>query len=140
MRFHRYYGSPTKRRIDQFEEELVVLMQYNAIDAVTYGFRKNGQWITAVMYKAVDGELVSDDVPGSLRAIDSLDGATFGSFLSYRTAWYFLPTNERERIEGRLPFERGTGNEPTVKDGYWAEDLSYSAGGRALRRSSIRQY
>ena len=140
MRFNRYYGRLTKQRIDQFEEELIELMQYNAIDEVSYGFRKNNQWITAVKYKAIDGELVSDDVPGSLRAVEDLDGATFGSFLSYSSAWYLLPFDERQRIERRLPFERGTADEPTVKDGYWAEDLSYSAGGRALRRSSIRHY
>jgi len=140
MRFHRYYGSPSTSRIDQFDRELVELLQHNAVDEVTYGFRKNNQWITAVKYKAVDGELVADDVPGSLRAVDDLNGATFGSFLAYSTAWFALSATERERIEARLPFERGVGDEPTVQGGYWADDLSYSAGGRGLRRASIRRY
>ena len=83
MRFHRFYGRPNRTWIDDYEEELKVLMQYDAIDEITYGFRKDDQWITAVKYKAVNGYLIGDDNPGCLRAVDDLSGATFGSFLSY---------------------------------------------------------
>ena len=122
MRYHRFYGSPSQSRIDQFEEELVELLRYNAIDEVTYGFRKGNQWITAVKYKAVDGELLADDVPGALRVVD-LEGASFGSFLSYSMAWYLMSAENQKKIKAALPFER-----------------SYSAGGRGLRRSKIQRY
>lgn len=127
-------------QIDLYEEELTELMRYDAVGEVTYGFRKDGEWITAAKYRAVDGSLVADDLPGALRAGFDVTGASFCSFLSYSDAWFNLSAAEREQIESRLPFSRGTGNEPTVKYGYWSQDLSYSAGGRALQRSSIRRY
>ena len=115
-------------------------MQYDAIDEVTYGFKKDGKWITAVRYKAINGTLITDDTPGGLRAGFSVAGASFGSFLSYGSGWNALSQAERDRIRSRLPFQRSDGDEPTVRDGYWSQDRGYAAGGYGLQRSSIRRY
>jgi len=140
LRFHGFYGRPSLVNIDEYEEELVELLKHDAIDHVTYGFKKNGEWVTAVKYHAVSGALISDDLPGRLRAGASVDGAHFTSFLSYSSSWWNRSESDKERIRGLLPFRRSTGEEPGVKDGYWAQDLNYAAGGRGLSRSSIRQW
>ena len=140
MRFRRFYDEPTSTRIDNYEKELAVLLRYDVLDEVTYGFRKNKKWVTAVKYRAVDGELVADDNPGSLRAVSDCSGASFYSFLSYNGNWDKLSSVQKERIEDQLPFSRGTGTEPDIDGGYWVDDLGYSAGGRGLRRSKIQRY
>lgn len=140
MRFRRYYDKPTLTRIDDYEAELAVLLKHNVLDEVTYGFRKNKKWVTAIKYRAVDGELVADDNPGSLRAISDCNAASFYSFLSYNGNWDRLSSTKKEEIRKQLPFKRGSGSEPDVDGGYWVEDLGYSAGGRGLRRSKIQRY
>ena len=50
-----------------------------------------------------------------------------------------LTREQREDFARRLPFQRTVGAEPSVS-GYWSRDLTYSAGGRALDRASLRSY
>ena len=59
MRFRRYYGKPALSSIDEYEEELVVLLKHDVLKEVAYGFRKNGKWITAIKYQAIDGQLIA---------------------------------------------------------------------------------
>lgn len=139
-RLNRFYGRPSVSRIEQFEAELVGLVQVDAIDEITYGFKKDGEWITAVKYKSVDGALISDGMPGQLRAGFDVANAAFSSFLSYSDTWFALSEAEREEIEAGLPIQRTNASEPGVKNGYWTRDLDYSAGGRALLRSRIQSY
>jgi hypothetical protein len=140
QRFHRFYGRPPIEWINNYEQEVVELMQHDAIDEVTYGFKKNGQWVTAVKYKAVNGTLITDDSPGGLRAGFDVEDAGFGSYLVYSSAWDALNQTERERIRLRLPFRRTDGDEPAVLNGYWSQNRGYAAGGYGLQRSSIRRY
>lgn len=140
LRFRDFYGKPLFLDIDDYEGELVELLKHDAINHVTYGFKRNGEWIAAVKYHAVNGALISDDLPGRLRAGADVAGANFTSFLSYSSSWCNRSEADKERIRKLLPFRRITGHEPGVKNGYWSQDLNYVAGGRGLSRSSIRQW
>ena len=140
LRFRDFYGRPSVLEIDDYEAELVELLKHDMINHITYGFKKDGEWITAVKYHAVDGALIADDVPGRLRAGANVSGASFTSFLSYSNSWWNRSDTERNCIRKLLPFPRSTGEEPGVKDGYWSQDLNYVAGNRGLSRSSIRQW
>jgi hypothetical protein len=68
-----------------------------------------------------------------------VSGAGFTSFLSYTSSYFSLSQAERDTFKSGLPVQRTTGSEPPV-DGYLAADRTYSAGGRALDRSSVRSY
>jgi len=61
------------------------------------------------------------------------------SFMNYSPAYFLLSDNEKTKFESGLPVQRTTGSEPTV-NGYLASDRTYSAGGRALDRFSVRSY
>ncbi|HET7577064.1 MAG TPA: hypothetical protein VFK19_10955 [Sphingomicrobium sp.] len=138
-RFQRFYNYPSDMKIDQFEAELVGLLKHEAVDYVVYGFKRNALWTPAsVRYHAVSGKLIADDDPGKIRPGVNIVGASFASFLSYSASWFLKPLAERERIEAELPFQRSTGDSPGLEQGYWANDLGYSAGGRGLGRSSVR--
>lgn len=141
-RMQRLYGQPSDRQITQFEEEAVAMMKAGYLADVTYGFKRNGQWIEPTLkYAARDlaGASAGDDDPGRVLPGKDISGATFGSFMNYSTAYFLLSDTEKTKFEGDLPVQRTTSSEPTI-NGYLASDRTYSAGGRALDRSSVRSY
>lgn len=142
MRFQRFYGFPTTAAIDDYEEELVQLLKHDVVREVTYGFKRNDKWTVAtVRYEAhSDGSLSTDDDPGKIRPGHNTEGAYFTSFLSYNDRWWELSPSERQRIREDCPFQRTSGESPQLESGYWSNDLSYSAGGRGLGRSSVREW
>ena len=52
------------------------------------------------------------------------------SYMTHSAAW---------DTANRLPFQRGGAPEPGV-NGYLSDDRTYSSGGRALNRASVRSY
>lgn len=141
-RIQRLYGHPSDDVIADYEAEAVALMKAGYLDHVTYGFQRGGSWIEPTLrYTSRDlaGDSANDDDPGRIRPGKDVSGASFTSFLSYSNAYYLASDTERETFKTGLPFKRGTGNEPPVS-GYLANDRVYSAGGRALDRSTVRSY
>lgn len=139
-RIQRFYKSPSNQEIIDYEEELVQLLKGGYLKSVTYGFKRKGSWIEpSLTYTAQDllGMSANDDDPGHIRPNRSVAGAHFTSFLSYSAAWRELTSDEKETFKSSLPFRRSNGIAPPV-DGYLEQDRSYSAGGRALNRSSVR--
>ena len=68
-----------------------------------------------------------------------ISGASFYNYLTYSTAWDALPQSEKDAFKRRMPFYRTNATQPTV-NGYLVNDKTYSAGGRALGRASVRAY
>ena len=139
-RIQRLYGQPDDSRIAAYESEIVELLKEGYLKVVTYGFRHDGKWIEpALRYTARElaGFAANDDDPGRVRPGANIDGASFGSFLSYSAAWDNLSATARDAFQKRLPFQRGDAAEPPV-NGYLSDDLTYSSGGRALSRASVR--
>ena len=78
-----------------------------------------------------------DDDPGRVRPGANTSGAIFHSYLTYGPRWGNTTAAERDAFARRLPFRRNGAPEPGI-DGYLADDRTYSAGGRALSRASLR--
>jgi hypothetical protein len=139
-RIQRLYGWPCDREIAEYEEEAVAMMKAGYLGTVTYGFKRNGFWIEPTLkYSARDlaGTSANDDDPGRIRPGKDVSGASFTSFMTYSDAFFSLSQAARDAFKGGLPIFRVTGSEPPV-DGYMDPDRIYSAGGRALDRSSVR--
>ncbi len=142
-RMQRLYGVPTDQRIAAFEEEVVQLLRHGYLGTVTYGLRRNGEWIEPTLrYTAKDlANGTNDDDPGRVPAGRNVDGAEFHSYLTYSEAWDKLTDAQKQEVKAKLPLQRTTGPEPKVSAGsYFSDDKTYSAGGRALGRSSVRSY
>lgn len=141
-RFQRFYNGPNDESIDNYEGELTVLLKHDVIASVVYGFKRDGEWTeAAVRYRALPGGSLSvDDDPGKIRPGLDIAGASFTSFLSYNGNWDKLSAAEQAAIKGACPFQRSTGWAPSLEAGYWADDLSYSAGGRGLGRAMVRRW
>lgn len=141
-RLQRLYGEISDERILQFEGEVTELLRYGYLSSVTYGFWRNNCWIAPTLrYTAQD--LVqggTDDDPGRVLPGLDINGAHFHSFLTYSSAWDALTFDERLAIKRQLPLQRVSGLEPLVSNGYFADDKTYSSGGRSLGRASVRSY
>ena len=139
-RVQRHYNQPSDAVIATYEAEAVALLKAGYLGTVTYGFRRNGQWIEPTLkYTARDlaGSTANDDDPGKIRPWADITGAEFYSYLTYSATWDRLTLAQQQAFKGALPVSRGGASEPTVS-GYLEQDRSYSAGGRSLGRASVR--
>lgn len=139
-RMQRFYGKPADDKIAQYEAEIVELLHAGYLKEVTYGFRRSDAWIEPTLrYMAKDlaGMAANDDDPGRVRAGADITNASFYSYMTYTAAYVAMSATERETFQKRLPFVRGGADEPGVS-GYFVDDLTYSSGGRALIRKSVR--
>jgi hypothetical protein len=141
QRMHRFYGRPSALEIHDYEVEAVELIKGGYLREVTYGFKRNGRWIEPTLrYTARDfaGGGASDD-PGRVLPGADIREASFGSYLTYSSAWSALGPAEQQAVRTRLPFERVSAAEPGM-NGYMVSDRTYSSGGRAIDRTSLRSY
>lgn len=139
-RIQRLYGSPSDEWIRDFEAEVTALLLAGYLGTVTYGYRRDGVWIEPmIQYTAnylAGAELANDD-PGRLRPGADTTGASFYSYLTYSPAWDALTPEQRHKFKEGLPFYRVGRTEPRL-GGYVVSDKTYSGGGRALARASLR--
>lgn len=141
-RMQRFYGRPADTDIANYESEVVELLKAGYLGTLTFGFLRDSQWIEPTLrYTARDlaGMAANDDDPGRVLPGRDVSGATFYNYLTYSATWDALPANQKDEFERRLPFCRTTATPPTV-NGYLVDDKTYSAGGRALSRASVRSY
>ena len=141
-RIQRFYGKPSDKNIEDYEEEIVQMLKAGYLKKVSYGFRRDGNWIEpSLHYEAKDlGGLTSvDDDPGRIRPGADISGASFYSYLTHSTSWWKLTEEERNSFRNDLPFNRGGANEPGI-NGYLTQDKTYSAGGKTVIRSTVKSY
>jgi len=135
-RMQRLYGAPTDPHIAELEAEVIALMQAGYLDVVTYGFRRADQFIVPTLrYTAKDlaGAPSASDDPGLVSPRADVRGAAFFSYLIYSQKWWELQPSQRDA----WPHPRLGAPQPTI-NGYLSPDKVYSAGGKALDRSSLR--
>lgn len=142
-RLQRFYpGCVTDTQIVEFEAEVVALLKAGYLGTVTYGFKKNGSWVEPTLrYNAADlnGASSVDDDPGRVRPGANTSGAVFHSYLTYSTSWNALTSSQQNAFKNELPFFRTGADEPGI-NGYLVADRTYSAGGHALNRSTVKSY
>jgi len=140
-RMQRFYGKPSDTDIENYETEVIQLLKYGYLGTVTYGFKKGDSWIEpTLIYTASDLDGAANDDPGRVRPGKDISGAYFYSYLTYSSTWNNLTAEERSIFEKEeLPFQRGGADEPSI-NGYLDNDRTYSSGGKALSRATVRSY
>ena len=135
----RIYGSPSDSGIEDFGEEAALLLRDGYLGTVTYGYRRNGNWILALRYVAQsDGTLAQDDRAGKVIRGVNVIGASFHSYLTYSATWWDLTPTQRQAVKAKLPIKRQTADPPGTSGGYWSTDKSYSSKGTGVARSTFR--
>lgn len=141
-RMQRFYGLPSDKAIENYEEEIVQFLKGGYLKKVSYGFKKYGNWIEPSLHfeaKDLGGLTSTDDDPGRIRPGADISGAGFYSYLTHNSEWWKLTEEERNDFEDHLPFKRGGANEPGI-NGYLSQDKTYSAGGKSVTRSTVKSY
>ena len=141
-RMQRFYGEPSDGWIAAYELEVVELLRAGFLGTVTYGYQRSGSWIEPTLFytaRVLAGSPARDDDPGRVRPGAPIADASFFSYLTYSPAWHTLTDREREEFKSRLQFHRRGASEPGLS-GYVSVDRTYSSGGRALERASLRSY
>jgi hypothetical protein len=141
-RMQRLYGDPSDVSIANYETEVIELLKAGYLGTLTVGFRRNGLWIEPTLrYTARDlaGSAANDDDPGRIKLGADIIGAVFYNYLTYSSSWDNLTLAEKDTFKKRMPFYREGVSEPKI-NGYLVDDLTYSSGGRALNRASVRSY
>ena len=139
-RMQDFYEHPSEEWIDAYEREAVILLMANCLGTVAYGFQRNGLWVEpTLLYTArgPDGASSHGDSSGRVMPGAYVGDTRFNSYLTYNSVWHSLSQGEKERIERQLPFQRVGAPIPGAS-GDWVSDRTYSAGGRALYRRSLR--
>lgn len=141
-----YDGVPSDIDIANYEAELIEFLKAGYLGEVTYGFQRNKnnskEWIQpTLIYSANElaGAAWDDDDPGKVLPGSDISGAYFTSYLTYSSAWEGLTSAQKEAFKAKLPFQRTGMPKPSI-NGYVTNDRTYSAGGRALNRSSVRSF
>lgn len=132
-----YYGKPSDETIDQYLEEIIVLLLEDCLESVTYGFKKNDEWLMALKYKAYAGDIQSTDSrSGGVYPDADLSDAVWGSYLIKNSKYTNLPFYDKNRINDLITLKRTGTDEPQFSsNGRWAEDIkSYYSGGNGLNR------
>lgn len=141
-RIQRFYGDPSDSEIKDYETELIELLKKGYLGIVTYGYKKDGKWIVPTLeYTARQlADLYSnDDDPGRVESGADISGAVFYSYLSYSTKWDELTYEQKDAFKKTLPYYRSGSDKPSI-NGYMVQDKTYSAGGGAVDRSTLKKY
>ncbi len=134
-----FYGRPSNQEIQNYLDELVILLLEGCLDSVDYGFRKDGNWVTVTSYSAYFGSTSStDDRSGGIYSGANIAGATWGSYLRKNTKYNNLSQAEKNRIEESLPIHREPQDEPGFQEGSWITDKNYYSGGTSFVRKMYK--
>ncbi|KOX28687.1 hypothetical protein ADL07_26665 [Streptomyces sp. NRRL F-4707] len=131
-----YYGAPALDSIDDYVEEVALLLRDGYLDTVDYGFREKATnvWKLRLRYKATLGGQLTDGRPGSLPRAAELAGYGFHSYLTYSTAYWTLTTAEQADVKEDLPVKRTTGHAPTALSGTTTTGNGYARNGAGVCR------
>lgn len=132
---HNLYGRPTLATIDDFAEEVALLLKDGYLHTVDYGFcDTTDAWKLRLRYRATTGGQLLDSRPGSYPRDLPLEDYTFCSYLTYSTTFHLLDTADRARFEATLPFQRGTADAPTAYSGTTTSGHGYGRNGTGVLR------
>lgn len=133
---YNLYGEPALARIDNFAEEVALLLHDGYLDTVDYGFRDTATntWKLRLRYKATPGGQLTDSRPGSFPDPVDLTGYSFYSSLTYSAAFWALPASEQAGVKDALPISRTTATAPSTLAGTSTGGHGYARNGAGLSR------
>jgi hypothetical protein len=141
-RIQRFYGRPDDASIAAYETEVIELLRAGYLGKVGFGFKRGDRWIEPTLHysaRELAGGSANDDDPGRIQPGADISGASFYSYLTYSSAWDRLSSSEQQAFKAKLPIQR-TGAEAPGAAGYFINDRTYSAGGIALDRMSLKSF
>ncbi|WP_367324583.1 hypothetical protein [Streptomyces sp. HUAS ZL42] len=130
------YGKPALTTIDNYVEEVALLLKDGYLNTVDFGFRDSGSnaWKLRLRYRVTVGGHLVDNRPGSLPRSVDIAGLDFYSYLTYSTAFQLLGTAERDRVKEALPVKRTGADAPSANAGTTQSGRGYARNGTGVDR------
>ncbi|WP_194908986.1 hypothetical protein [Catenulispora rubra] len=132
-----FYGSPTAQRVEEYRQELELLLTDGYVSQYQFGFKKSGKVVWSLRYSVGANGSLTGGAGGVPRGED-VTGATWFTFLTYSARWHDLTATARKTVQDELPFKRGFGSLPSDTHGAWVVDRNYASGGVGLEREVFR--
>jgi hypothetical protein len=131
------YGSPAEHMLEQYLEELKILLKRHLVSDYHFGFERANVPVWGMHYEITQhGDVTAEsDIAGGIPRGRNVAGASFFNFLTYSTTWSSLNPEQRSDIEAMLPFSRTTGVLPGSGSTVYISDRQYNAGGIGTQRS-----
>lgn len=133
---HNLYGRPPLDAVEDYAEEVALLLKDGYLDYVDYGFKDatTNVWKLRLRYRATAGGQLLDNRPGNFPRNAAVDDCSFQSFLTYSSTFLALGEGAREQVKAKLPITRVTAREPTAYSGTTTSGHGYSRNGTGVSR------
>jgi hypothetical protein len=133
---YNYYGKPSLDQIEEYVEEVALLLRDGYLNTVDYGFRNTGSnaWKLRLRYKATLGGQLTDGRPGSLPRAAEVSGHSFYSYLTYSQKFHALTSTEQTKVKDALPFPRQGATAPSALSGTSTAGQGYARNGAGVTR------
>lgn len=130
------YGRPALVDIDDYAEEVALLLRDGYLDTVSYGFMDpaTNEWKLRLRYTATAGGQLVDSKPGSLPTAAAVSSYSFYSYLTYSRKYLDLPAPQQASVKAALPIQRVGAEEPSTRYGTTATGNGYSRNGVGVAR------
>lgn len=128
------YGRPPLSSIEDYVEEVALLLKAGYLRTVDFGFQSNGDWKLRLRYTATVGGGLRDDNPGRLPYDAPVAGVPFYSYLTYSSSYDALTYAQKAEFAATLPIQRTGAAEPGLGGGAHGTSMSYARNGYGVSR------
>ncbi len=137
----RFYGLPTDEQIENYQQELTVLLHGGYRKSYEFGFKTKDDRRVVSWYFTVGpaGDLEGGRSGGLYPSAETAHAVTF-NFLGYSDAWVALSGTEKATIKAKHSVRRSDGVPPQDGIGYWDTSRHYASGGVAVTRKEFRPW
>jgi len=139
-RLNTTYGRPALKNIEDYAEEVALLLKAGYLGTIDYGFKSGDVWKLRLRYTATSGGNLVDNRPGSLPSTFDIAGLDFYSYLTHSAAWDRLSTTQQAAFKKTLPISRDYAAEPTTGLGATDSGHGYSKNGQGVARDVYTAY
>lgn len=138
---HRLYGAPSLADIEEYQQELTVMLNDGYLKTYEFGFKDgNGNRQLSWLYTVGPTGDLEGGRSGGLYPSAEVNSSRSFNYITRTSEWHGLSDAEREQVNGRHPVQRTSGDAPQDGNGYWENTKSYNSGGVAVTRKEFRPY
>lgn len=136
----RLYGRLSDTEIEEYQEELAVMLHGGYVKSYEFGFKAEGKRVVSWYYTPGPAGDLEGGRSGGIYAAADISSASFFNYMDYTSAWYALSEVERNKIRSGHSIRRTSGDPPKDGDGYWDTSRAYVSGGMAVTRKEFRPW
>jgi len=139
---HNLHGRPALADIDNYVEEVALLLRDGHLGTVDYGFMDSStrDWKLRLRYTATVGGQLLDSRPGGLPTTGNFTAYSFYSYLIYSTKFNGLSAPQQAGLKQGLPITRVGADEPATGAGTTSSGNGYGRNGAGVNRDIYTAY